>query len=68
VRDKLVFFLFFTIAGITVSPIIGGLAAVVGHAIGMANGQLLVLFGSTTAGVFAAVMALAALAARLFFK
>jgi hypothetical protein len=66
-RDKILFFLFSSLAGLTISPIIAGIAVFVGGVAGMSNGALIILFGSTTAGVFAGFMALTGLAGNLFF-
>ena len=66
-RDKVFFFLFTALVAVTVSPIVGGLAVLVGYLAGMQGDELVVLFGSAVAGVFASVLALAGLAAGLFF-
>jgi cation transporter-like permease len=67
-RDKVLFFVVSALAGLTLSPIIAGIAVWVATLAGMGGGALVVLFGSTTAGVFAALMTLAGLAASLFFS
>lgn len=67
-RTKLFFFLLIALAAIVVSPLVGGMAVAVGALAGMDSASLLILFGSATGGVFAALMALAALAASLFFS
>jgi hypothetical protein len=66
-RDKILLFVFAALAAVTVSPIIAGIAVWVGNLAGMGASALVILFGSTTAGVFAALMTLAGLAATLFF-
>lgn len=67
-RTKLFIFLLIALAAIVVSPLVGGMAVAVGALAGMDPAGLLILFGSATGGVFAALMALAALAASLFFS
>jgi hypothetical protein len=67
-RDKVLFFVVSALAALTLSPIIAGIAVWVGNLAGMGDGTLVILFGSTTAGVFAALMTLAGLAASLFFS
>jgi hypothetical protein len=66
-RDKVLFLLFTLLAAITVAPIAGGLAVGVGYLAGMRDDTLVILFGSATGGMFSAIMALAGLAASLFF-
>jgi len=67
VRDKVFFFLFTALAGITISPIAGAFSVLIGQLAGMTGNELVVIFGSTAIGVFASLMALAGLAAGLFF-
>ncbi|GLW30996.1 hypothetical protein [Actinoplanes regularis] len=67
-RDRIVFFAVATLAALTLSPIIAAMAAYVGSLAGMSAATLLVVFGSTAAGAFAALMGLAGLAANLFLK
>ncbi len=67
-RDKILFFVVAALAALTLSPLIAGIAVWVGSLAGMTGGALIILFGSTTAGVFAALMTLAGLAASLFFS
>ncbi|NMO51449.1 hypothetical protein HH310_09625 [Actinoplanes sp. TBRC 11911] len=66
--DKILFFILSALAALTLSPIIAGIAVWAGAFAGMTGGALIILFGSTTAGVFAALMTLAGLAANLFFS
>lgn len=65
-RTRFLFFLFVALGAVVVSPLVGGMATAVGALAGMDPASLLILFGSATGGVFAAVMALAALAVSLF--
>ena len=66
-RDKIIFFAISTIAAMALSPTVAGIAVWVGGLTGMSGSALIILFGSTTAGIFAALMTLAGLAASLFF-
>lgn len=65
-RTRFLFFLFVAFVAVVVSPLVGGMATAVGALAGMDPANLLILFGSATGGVFAAVMALAALEVSLF--
>ncbi|MFI5906978.1 hypothetical protein [Dactylosporangium sp. NPDC051541] len=67
-RDKLVFFALAVLFALMTSGLIAGMAVVVASLVGLEGGALLVVFGSTMAGVFGGVIMLAALAANLFFR
>ena len=67
-RDRIFFFFISALAALTISPIVAGIAVLVGNLAGMSDSALVVLFGSTTAGIFVALMILASLAASLFFS
>ncbi len=67
-RNRVLFFVVSALAALTLSPVIAGIAVWVGTLADMTDGALIILFGSTTAGLFAALMTLAGLAASLFFS
>jgi hypothetical protein len=66
--NKVIFFVITIFAAIVIAPLVGGAAAVIGALAGMQGPPLVVLFGSATTASFAAILALASLAANLFFK
>jgi hypothetical protein len=65
--NKIAFFIITALTAITISPLVGGAAAVIGALAGMQGPSLVVLFGSASTAAFAAILALAGLAAGLFF-
>lgn len=66
--NKIVFFVVATLVAFVLPPIVGAAAAVIGSLAGMNGAALIVLFGSAAAATFGAVLALAGLAADLFFN
>lgn len=66
--NKVIFFAITIFAAIVISPLVGGAALVIGALVGMQGPPLVVLFGSATTATFVAILALASLAANLFFK
>ncbi|MET8198060.1 hypothetical protein [Micromonospora taraxaci] len=65
-RTRFLFFLFVALGAVLISPLVGGMATAAGALAGMDPASLLILFGTATGGVFAAVMALASLGVSLF--
>ncbi|MDQ2879714.1 MAG: hypothetical protein M3Y48_00185 [Actinomycetota bacterium] len=64
--NKIVFFAITALTAIVISPLVGGGVAVIGALAGVAGTSLVVLFGSAATATFAAILALANLAANLF--
>lgn len=64
--NKIVFFAITALTAIVISPLVGGGTAVIGALAGAEGTSLIVLFGSAATATFAAILALANLAADLF--